>query len=247
MKTANHWLRPLKNDQGIAALGMAMITILVVAAISVTLPRYLAQSSNATKDYRRQMQFQWILTQIGQIAYGAHQTGLRYPIACPALTTLRVVDGQRFCFPNGGNCVTHPQLSTPVCINFGALTASLSKENGETQITLNATTGETLAQSAKRHLLKASFAAYDIIGESLNILPSARAFDDTFGQPPIPGAAATNNQVRVPACPGHNACVRCSDPLTHCIRIRICDPHKTGGCTSNEDYYYQRIAIYDVM
>lgn len=237
----------LNNERGIAALGMAVFTILVVSAVAITLPRYLIESSRATKDYRRQTQYQWILTQVGQIAYGAWQTGEKFvPLGgCPAQTTLRNVDGESFCFPDNGNCVTHPQISVPVCINFAGLIAKNDPETHETELTLQAYFDENLAERISRVALNSSFKIYDAIAEATDVIPNAHAFDDAFGRPPIPGGGAINTTVTVPNCPGDASCVACNAANIHCIRLRICDPHRTGGCPNPEDFFYQRIAIYE--
>ncbi|MCB0419421.1 MAG: hypothetical protein KDD61_00380 [Bdellovibrionales bacterium] len=246
----------LLNEKGIAALGMAVIAIVVVSAISLTLPRYLVQSSNAAKDYRRQMMFQEILTQLGQVAYSAWQTSRKFANNCAlaAGTTAVNLGGDVFCFPDangngvmeGAECITHPQLSVPVCLDaFVNLVAEKDPSGEETTLTAKINKPESFWSQVTEYANNMTFPIYKALDDSLNVVPKAYAFDNLFGRPtlPLPGTVIT--QINVPNCPGGLGCVQCNDANVHCIRLRICDPHRPGGCPNPEDYFYQRIAIFE--
>ncbi|MBK9040422.1 MAG: hypothetical protein IPL83_14885 [Bdellovibrionales bacterium] len=194
-----------------------------------------------------------------------------YPAqACPAGTTLRTITGVNgFGLPTFGVCLTNDldgnaspddcvrtATGANYCVDVNALFSSIDFDSDGTSIpTLEVPLIDKTPWSVKvkSNAIALFENSIQMIAPYLDPMESAQAQIGAenllTARPNAPPLAATNNLVSVPACVdavGGGAaaglsCVRCADPDTFCVQIKLCLPPGCAGGAART--LYQRIAI----
>lgn len=204
---------------------------------------------------------------VNSVDQGAAPNGERYcewpAQPCPAGTTqVNIVAGTALCVTNDVDnnagsadfCMRSP-TGADYCLDLGGVITKLETDSEGNSIPTIEVEFKDVTP-LPRKLESKVYALYDQLKERVQpaletiapfvgAVPEAQAQAQTFltARPNPPALAATANDVTIGACPdavgGPEWCVRCADPLTNCIQIKMCMPPGCGG----GEIIYQRIAI----
>ena len=218
----NLWLKTLKNQNGIGAIG---ISIGILIFVMTPLP-FLMKPSIENSEKMTRLRIAHEILDAGEVIGQAFSRARDQAAAgaCPPSTTARTYGGVNFCLPA-------TLCSGTMCVDFGEVTVK-----NQIDIVVPERIYAALKSNWYREMRRAL--------ESSSGVAHAQMFGGVTYLPASPGAGPFNSTVTVPDCSGAppTPCRRCADGA--CVRVRFCPPADTCDNADDATWIGQRILFF---